>query len=127
MSDPQLQQRIANALQAEGITADPKKMFGGVAFMVNDHMSAGITNKGDLMVRIDPARAEEMLQLPGAAPMSMGNKTMKGFIFVDPSAVETDQALKKWIKLSLDHILKLPPKVKKPSKSAVKKSPSAKK
>ncbi|MDQ3101813.1 MAG: TfoX/Sxy family protein [Bacteroidota bacterium] len=113
MSATQFQQRIDQALQAEGISAEAKKMFGGVAFMVNDHMSVGITNKGDFMARFDPARHEEISTWPGAKPMTFGKGGMKGFLFVDPEAVESNLALKKWIRLSLDHILKLPPKTAK--------------
>ena len=64
--DPLFEQRIAEALKAHGAKAEPKKMFGGVAFMVNGHMSVGITNKGDFMARFDGARHEEVLKWPGA-------------------------------------------------------------
>lgn len=50
--DPLFEQRIANTLAAQGVKAEPKKMFGGVAFMVNGNMSVGIT--GAFMVRIAP-------------------------------------------------------------------------
>ena len=120
MSTAQLEQRILHALKAEGIDPEPKKMFGGVAFMVKDHMSVGITNKGDFMARFDPARHEEIMEWPGAKPMTFGKPGSKGFVFVDPDAVESDAALQKWIKLSLDHISKLPPKAKK--KAAAKKA-----
>ncbi len=120
MSNAQLQLRIDKVLKAEGIEAEQKKMFGGAAFMVNGNMSVGITNKGDLMVRVDPERIDEVLEWPGADRMSMGNKVMKGFLFVDTNAVESDAALKKWIKLSLQYIQKLPPKVAKSGKTAPK-------
>ena len=113
MSNSQLQLRIDNVLKADGIDADQKKMFGGVAFMVNGNMCVGITKKGDLMVRVDPERIEEVLEWPGADRMSMGSKVMKGFLFVDPTAVESDPALKKWITLSLEYIRKLPTKAEK--------------
>ncbi len=119
MSNAQLQLRIEKVLKAENVNAEAKKMFGGVAFMVNDHMSVGITKKGDLMVRVDPHRIEEVLEWPGADRMKMGNKVMKGFLFVDPTAVESDAALKKWIGLSLEYVRRLPPKAAK--KTATKK------
>src|SRR4051812_3497862 len=39
-----------------------KKMFGGLGFMLNGNMVIGTTAKGDLLVRIDPAKTEEALQ-----------------------------------------------------------------
>lgn len=47
----------------------------------------------------------------------------KGIMLVDADAVETPRALEKWVELSLEHVLKLPIKVKKATKGkgAVKK------
>ena len=108
--DPLFEQYIADALKARGAKPEHKKMFGGIAFMVNGNMSVGITNKGDFMVRFDGARHEEILQWPGAKPMTFGHKNMKGFLFVDAEAVSTKTALDKWVKLSLAHVNSLPKK-----------------
>lgn len=117
--DPLFEQRIADALKAQGVEPDHKKMFGGVAFMVNGNMSVGITNKGDLMARFDGARHDEILTWPGAKPMTFGHKNMKGFLFVDADAVANKPALDRWIKLSLAYVNGLP---KKAAKSAAKKT-----
>ncbi|MBP7514641.1 MAG: TfoX/Sxy family protein [Flavobacteriales bacterium] len=108
--DPLFEQRIADALKAQGAKPEHKKMFGGVAFMVNGNMSVGITNKGDFMARFDGERHEEILQWPGAKPMTFGHKNMKGFLFVDAEAVSTKTALDKWVKLSLAYVNSLPKK-----------------
>ena len=114
--DPFFEQRIAEALKAQGAQPEHKKMFGGVAFMVNGNMSVGITNKGDFMVRFDGERHEEILQWPGAKPMTFGHKSMKGFLFVDAEAVESKAALDNWVKLSLAYVNGLPKKSAKTSK-----------
>lgn len=108
--DPLFEQRIADALKAQGAKPEHKKMFGGVTFMVNGNMSVGITNKGDFMARFDGERHEEILQWPGAKPMTFGHKNMKGFLFVDAEAVSTKTALDKWVKLSLAYVNSLPKK-----------------
>ena len=108
--DPLFEERIALALTAEGVGAEPKKMFGGVAFMVNGHMSVGITNKGDFMVRLDPTCHTEVVKWPGARPMTFGKGDMKGFLFVDAEAVGSQATLKKWVRLSLEHVTRLPVK-----------------
>jgi len=126
--DPLLEQRIAEALKAHGAKAEPKKMFGGIAFMVNGNMSVGITNKGDFMARFDGERHAEILQWPGAKPMTFGKPGMKGFLFVDADAVGTKAALDKWIKLSLAYVNALPKKTAKAAgRSAAKKTTSANK
>lgn len=108
--DPLFEQRIADALAGHGVKAEHKKMFGGVAFMVNNNMCVGITNKGDLMVRFDGARHDEVLTWPGAKPMTFGHKGMKGFLFVDADTVATKATLDKWVKLSLAYVKGLPVK-----------------
>ena len=121
--DPLFEERIANALRVHGAKAEPKRMFGGVAFMVNGNMAVGVTNKGDFMVRFDPVRHEEILQWPGAKPMTFGHKGMKGFLFVDASAGADKRSLTRWVKLCLAHIARLPAKA---AKKAAKKAGTVK-
>ncbi|QQR88149.1 MAG: TfoX/Sxy family protein [Flavobacteriales bacterium] len=109
--DPLFEERVANALKAQGAEPEHKKMFGGVAFMVRGHMTVGITNKGDFMVRFDSTRHAEISQWPGAKPMTFGKGEMKGFLFVDADAVAAKSSLDKWVKLSLAHNATLPVKV----------------
>jgi len=120
-----LQQRIDDALTAAGAKPEAKKMFGGVAFMVKGHMSMGITNKGEFMARFDPARHDEILQWPGAKPMTYGHKNMKGFLFVDPDALADRRSLDRWVKLSLEHLHRHPAKAAKAAKKAPAKAKAA--
>lgn len=123
--DPLFQARIADLLTAAGAKAEAKKMFGGVAFMVRGHMTIGITNKGDFMARFDPERHDEIANWPGAKPMTFGKAGMKGFLFVDATAVKTKPALQKWIALSLTHNASLPLKNKEKPVSGPPKKPLA--
>ena len=86
-----------------------KKMFGGVAYMVNGHMSCGVVND-TLMVRVGPAQYEDALERPFARPMDFTGKPMKGFIYVAPEGFESDEELMSWVQLSLDFVMTLPPK-----------------
>ena len=56
-----------------------KKMFGGLAFMVNGNMSVGVTNKGDLMVRVGKDGHDDALAQPHARPMDFTGRKMTGF------------------------------------------------
>jgi hypothetical protein len=109
-NDPLFERRISNALTARAIEAEHKKMFGGVAFMVRGHMTVGITNKGDFMVRFDGTRHAEIAEWPGAKPMTFGKGEMKGFLFVDAGAVRTAAALGRWVDLAMEHNASLPAK-----------------
>jgi len=110
---PLLEERINKALLAEGIHPELKKMFGGVAFMVKGHMCVGLTNKGDFMVRVAPDRYDAMLEGSGVRVMEFTGRPMKGFLFVEPEVVKDPKGLTKWVRMALDHVRTLPPKVAK--------------
>jgi TfoX/Sxy family transcriptional regulator of competence genes len=94
--------RISQILADKNIEAEEKKMFGGVAFMVNEKMSVGVTNKGDLMVRCLPEKMDWALEQTGCRQMDFTGKPMKGFLFLDESAYPTEKALADWIGLGLE-------------------------
>jgi len=91
----------------EGVTE--RKMFGGLAFMVNGHMCCGLT-KGDLMVRVGPEQHEEALAQPHAREMDFTGRPMRGMVSVDPAGYETDEALQAWVDRGLAFVTSLPPK-----------------
>jgi TfoX/Sxy family transcriptional regulator of competence genes len=91
-----------------GITE--KKMFGGYGFMLRGNMVAGATSKGVLMVRVTPGDEDTVLSRPGAMPLSMGERTMKGFIGVTDDAIADEDGLREWIDYSWHYVATMPPK-----------------
>jgi TfoX/Sxy family transcriptional regulator of competence genes len=81
---------------------EEKTMFGGLCFMVNDKMCLGVV-KESLMVRLDPAKYDEVIENEGCEPMNFTGKTMKGFVFVDSFVLNTKQKLEYWINLALEY------------------------
>lgn len=81
---------------------EEKKMFGGICFMVNGKMCSGVQNEA-LMVRLDPAMVNKVVEKDGCMPMTMGGKVMKGFVFVDEAVLTTKKKLAYWLKLALDY------------------------
>ena len=79
-----------------------KKMFGGLCFMVNDKLCVGVEQER-LMVRLDPARYDEVIGKEGCKPMDFTGKVMKGFVFVDLDALNTNKKLNYWIDLALEY------------------------
>ena len=59
---------------------EEKRMFGGLCFMVNDKMCIGV-EKERLMVRLDPAKFDEMMEKEGCRPMDFTGKIMKVISF----------------------------------------------
>lgn len=81
---------------------EEKAMFGGLCFMVNDKMCLGV-EKERLMVRLDPAIYDEVMEKEGCKPMDFSGKVMKGFVFVDADVLNTKKKLEYWVKLALEY------------------------
>ena len=90
----------------EGLTE--RKMFGGIAFMLNGNMCFGVTND-DLMVRVGADGLEDALDQPHARAMDFTGRPMKGFVFVDAGAVG-DRVLRQWIQRGVTFAESLPAK-----------------
>jgi len=86
-----------------------KKMFGGVAFMLNGNMFCGVL-KDDLMVRVGPEHHEGALAQPHARPMDFSGRPMKSMVYVGPEGCRTDKSLKRWLNQALKFALSLPAK-----------------
>ena len=96
-----LADRVREILAAATSNVEEKKMFGGLCFMVNDKMCVGV-RPDKMMVRIDPATTDAVVEAePGATVMVHGGKEMKGYIFIDQEALNTQKQLQHWIKMAL--------------------------
>ena len=79
-----------------------KPMFGGLCFMVNDKMCVGVEQER-LMVRLDPAKYDEVIEKEGCKPMDFTGKIMKGYVFVDIQALNSNKKLGYWMDLALEY------------------------
>jgi TfoX/Sxy family transcriptional regulator of competence genes len=84
------------------------KMFGGTAFMVNGHMTVGLSRRG-LLVRVGPEEHDEAVKKPGVRPMEMRGRVMTGYVFIDPVPADA-RSVKAWVQTALRHNESLPPK-----------------
>ena len=99
-----LETMIHDSLAIKGIQAEPKKMFGGVAFLVDGQMMIGIV-KTDLMVRSTLERHEEVLGMPHCRPMDFASKPMKGFTYVAWEGLERNpDYLSKFVEIGWEFI-----------------------
>ena len=106
--DERLLERINERLgEREDVVA--KKMFGGVAFMLNGNMAVGVS--GDrLMVRIAAEEHDATLALPGVSQFDLTGRPMSGWIVVESDALAEDGRLAYWIDRGLEYAGSLPPK-----------------
>ena len=106
--DEKLADRVREVLKRRrGI--EEKKMFGGLAFLVNGNMACGIVGE-DLMVRVGADAHQAALKKPGARPMDFTGRPMKGMVYVAPSALRRSTTLEAWVKQGLTFARSLPPK-----------------
>lgn len=100
--DKNLAARIQKIMDDLNPTAlSEKKMFGGIGYLVQGNMACGV-NKDNLIVRVGTEGYVDALNRQGARPFDMTGKPMSGWVLVNPSGFETDQALREWVKLGLD-------------------------
>lgn len=97
-----LADRVREIIALTHKNVEEKAMFGGLCFMVNNKMCVGV-EKERLMVRLDPALTEKVLEMDGCMPMDFTGKVMKGYVFVDIDALNTKKKLENWMKLALDY------------------------
>ena len=106
--DAGLADRIRQVLPKSRAISE-RKMFGGLAFLMNGHMFCGIV-KNDLMVRLGDELAAAALKKPHTRPMDFSGKPMKSMIYVDASGLDTEESLRSWVESASRFVKKLPPK-----------------
>lgn len=84
-------------------------MFGGLAFLVDGKMFVGI-RESSLMARVGPERHDDALAMPGVRVMDFTGRPMKGYVYIDPPAIASDQDLKAWVRWCCEYAARLPAK-----------------
>lgn len=105
--DERLAQLIRDDLQ--GVAIVERKMFGGLAFLMNGHMVCGI-HRGGAMYRVGKANEAAALAVPGARPMVFTGRPMAGMIDLDEEATADDTRRGTVLALALGFVKALPPK-----------------
>jgi TfoX/Sxy family transcriptional regulator of competence genes len=107
--DEELADRIRAAMSEQrGVTE--RKMFGGLAFLVNGNMAVAASGQGGLLVHIDPADAETLTAQPEVRRMEMRGREMDGWLRVGDAAVDDDAELARWVSIGVAYAGSLPPK-----------------
>lgn len=97
----ELANRIRTALKGTENLLE-KKMFGGIAFMVNDKMCIGV-DKEDIMLRCEPNETDELLKKPGARIFDLsGGRPMKGWLLVGPAGISTPLDFDWWLRKAME-------------------------
>lgn len=100
-------QMLRDAL--DGRATVEKRMFGGIAFMLNGHMAFGV-HKNGAMFRIGKAADAVARALPGVGPMVFTGKPMAGYVECSDAVLGQDTTRQTLVALALDFNKTLPPK-----------------
>ncbi|MBB3166877.1 TfoX/Sxy family protein [Simiduia aestuariiviva] len=86
-----------------------KKMFGGLAIMLNGNMCCGVVGE-ELMARVGPERYEACLKVPYVRQMDFTGKPLRGMVYIAAAGVDSEKQLAAWVELSETFALSLDPK-----------------
>ena len=107
--DEDLADRIRTAIQdRDGVTE--KRMFGGLAFLVNGNMAVSASGQGGLLLRVDPSETDSLVGEDGVTRSEMRGRAMEGWVRVDSSAIASDEELTRWVQVGVAYAGSLPPK-----------------
>jgi TfoX/Sxy family transcriptional regulator of competence genes len=107
--DEHLAERVRELLDAQtGIRE--KRMFGGLAFLLDGNMAVAVSGHGGLMVRVPPDATDDVLDRANAAPMVMNGRPARGWVRVDADGVRTSDMLRSWVDMGVEYARSLPAK-----------------
>lgn len=87
-----------------------KKMFGGLAFLLDGNMAIAASREGGVLVRVDPADSDRLVARSHAHVAVMGGRPMTGWLRVPAEHVATKRQLEKWVTLAAGYARTLPAK-----------------
>ena len=91
----------------DGVTE--RKMFGGIAWMIQGNMACGVLGE-ELLVRLSHEDAAAALREPGVREFDFTGRVARGMAVVDGAVVEDDSALGSWVDAGANHASSLEPK-----------------
>ncbi len=107
--DEDLANRIRELLSAEAGVVE-KRMFGGLAFLIDGNMSVSVSGRGGVLLRCDPTETEALRGKPYAGPFEMRGRMMEGWLRVDAEGLRTKRQLERWVTRGVAYARSLPSK-----------------
>lgn len=107
--DEDLADRIRELLSGKRGVGE-KRMFGGLAFLINGNMAVAVSSQGGVLVRVPPDDTERLLAGKHVGPMVMAGRETRGWLRVAAEGVKTKQQLQTWVSRGVDYAQTLTPK-----------------
>jgi hypothetical protein len=107
--DEDLADRIRELLSEQrGMTE--KRMFGGLAFLINGNMAVSASGQGGLLVRVEPGETDRLTSRAHVLRFEMRGRPMSGWLRVETEGVRTNRQLETWVARGVAYARSLPPK-----------------
>jgi TfoX/Sxy family transcriptional regulator of competence genes len=107
--DEKLADRVREHVLGEAGLSE-KRMFGGLAFLINGNMAVSASNQGGLLLRVDPAQTENLVTDPLAERFVMRGREMDGWLRIDVDGTTPDEELERWLSRGVGYARSLPAK-----------------
>jgi hypothetical protein len=91
----------------KGVT--PKRMFGGLCFLLNGNMLCGVHKDGG-MARVGKDHEAAALELDGVDPLSFTGRKMGGLVELTEAALRDDEVRGAVLELAKDFVGSMPAK-----------------
>ena len=107
--DEDLADRVRELLSGQR-SLEEKRMFGGLAFLINANMAVAVSGQGGLLVRVPPDDTDKLVDGKHVSPMVMSGRETRGWLRVAADGVKTKRQLQKWVSQGVDYATTLKPK-----------------
>lgn len=107
--DEGLVERVRALMHEHGPTEE-KRMFGGLAFLLDGHMAVCASHDAALLVRTDGSESEALLAQDHVEPMQMGAQFSRTWLRVALDGLAADDDLRTWVGRGVATARTQPPK-----------------
>ena len=107
--DPVIAERVRAAI-AKDAGVRERKMFGGLAFLLNGNFAVSAYKDGGLMIRCSGEDWQAFCAEDGARPMLRKGAPVSGWVLIAVDAVRDEESLRKWVRRGLAYAGAQPPK-----------------
>ncbi|WP_199422104.1 TfoX/Sxy family protein [Actinotalea solisilvae] len=94
--DVELADRIRDAVEGEPGVVE-KRMFGGLAFLVDGSLAVSASGRGGMLLRVRPDEPGSIADDPRVEPFVMRGRAMAGWLHVPAEVVADDDALRRCV------------------------------
>lgn len=107
--DEDLADRIRAAVGTEPGLSE-RRMFGGLAFLINGNLAVSASGRGGLLLRVDPQETDALVTDPAAHRFRMRGRELDGWLHVDADRIGSQDEFAAWVERGVRYARSLPPK-----------------